>query len=201
MNEAGFDASVLTNMPYFIATNYKQLLETQEPQEQVTLILHIYNLGLRALAINLIAQYFFRDWDDMHDLDLDKLLYRRIRNLTIDGWQEILFAVLKIYKDNSDLFLMPELYDFYWDTSTYPHRERVQVKAPFEHLTKATRDRLSEEHQPQDETGWQTLAQELHGHLRKILQDLSFIGQYDLIRIRDQDEHTYNFELYKGTQI
>jgi hypothetical protein len=126
MDRAEFDTFLLENMPYFIAINYKRLLETQDPQEQVTLILHIYNLGLRALTINLIAQYFFRDWDRVRDPDLDKLLKRKIPHLTADAWEEILFAILETYKNNRNLFFMPELYDFYWDTSTYPHRERAQ---------------------------------------------------------------------------
>jgi NACHT domain len=200
MNGAEFDAFLLENMPYFIAINYKRLLETQKPQEQVTLILHIYNLGLRALTINLIAQYFFRDWDRVRDPDLDKLLKRKFPHLTADAWEEILFAILGTYKNNRALFFMPELYDFYWDTSVYPHKERAQVKAPFKHLTKATQDLLLER-QPQDQLGWEALAQGLHEHLRKILQGLSFIGQYELIRILAQDKHSYTFELHKGIQI
>jgi hypothetical protein len=55
MTRAEFDEFVLTCMPTFIAINYQRLLEAQDPQEQVALILHIYNLGLRALTINLVS--------------------------------------------------------------------------------------------------------------------------------------------------
>ena len=55
MDKNEFDEFVLTHMPTFIALNYQRLLQTYNPQEQVALILHIYNLGLHALAINLVA--------------------------------------------------------------------------------------------------------------------------------------------------
>ncbi|GHO84901.1 NACHT domain-containing protein [Dictyobacter formicarum] len=200
MEKADFEEFILAHMPSFIAVNYQRLLETQEPQEQVTLQLHIYNLGLHILTINLVSQYLFRDRDLVRDAYLDKLLEQKFSHLTSDTWEKIFFATLRAYKDNRDLIFMPELYDFYWDTSTYPHREQTEVKASFKRLTRATQDLLLE-HPSQDSAYWQMLAQELHGHLRKILKALSFIGQYDFILVLAQDEQSYTFELHKGIQV
>lgn len=206
MDRTEFDEFVLASMPYFIAINYQRLLETRNPQQLVALILHIYNLGLRALTINLMSQYIFRDRAHvtdpyLSDPYLDKLLEQKFPRLTLDAWEELLFTTLKVYEDNQNFLFMPELYDFYWDTSTYPHRRRDEVKLPFDRLTQATLE-LQRGHQvSQDELGWQALAEELLGYLRKILQGLSFIGKYDLILMLDQDEYSYTFELHKGIQI
>jgi hypothetical protein len=201
MDEALFNEYVLANMPYFIAVNYQRLLDAREPQERVEWILHIYNLGLRALTINLVNQYLNRDREDMQEPYLDDLLYQRFRHLTPDGWKDMLFTTLKAYKGNRDRLFMPELYDFYWDTSAEPHRRRDEVKPPFERLTQATVEILMKQLVPQDESGWKALAEELQVHLQHILHSLSFIGKYDLIYVLHQDEHSYTFELHKGTYI
>lgn len=201
MDGVGFDEYVLINMPTFIAINYERLLKAQKPQEQVELILHIYNLGLRVLTVNLVSQYVFRDRDRVSDSYLDKLLEEKFPHLTPDAWEEMLFTALRSYEGNQDLLFMPELYDFYWDTSTNPHRRRDEVKAPFDRLTQVTIEVLQRQLVPQDEVGWLVLAKELRGHLQHILERLSFIGKYDLIHVISQDENSYTYELYKGTHI
>jgi hypothetical protein len=201
MTTAEFDEFVLTCMPTFIAINYQRLLEAQDPQEQVALILHIYNLGLRTLTINLVSQYLLRDRDRVRDPYLENLLEQKFPHLTADAWEEMLFITLRAYQGHRDLFFMRELYDFYWDTSTYPHRRRADVKGPFDRLTQATQDLQTDRLVPQEEAGWQALATELLERLHEILQSLSFIGTYDLIHVLAQDERTYTFELHKGTQV
>src|SRR5947209_5844820 len=138
MEEVEFNAFVLANMPYFIAVNYQRLLEAQRPQEQVKLILHIYNLGLRALTINLVNQYLIRDRENVDDSYLNELLWEKFDHLTTGAWEEIFFTALKAYEGMQDLFFMPELHDFYWDTARLPYRKRSEVKAPFDRLTQAT---------------------------------------------------------------
>jgi hypothetical protein len=120
MEEADFNAFILANMPYFIAVNYQRLLEAQSPQEQVKLTLHIYNLGLRALTISLVSQYLIRDRENVDDPYLNELLWEKFDHLTTGAWEEIFFTALKAYEGKQDLFFMPELHDFYWDTETFP---------------------------------------------------------------------------------
>src|SRR5947208_9971404 len=98
MEEADVNAFILANMPYFIAVNYQRLLEAQSPQEQVKLILHIYNLGLRALTINLVSQYLIRDREKVDDSYLNELLREKFDHLTTGTWEEIFFTVLKAYE-------------------------------------------------------------------------------------------------------
>jgi hypothetical protein len=109
-----------------------------DPQEQVAQILHIYNLCLRVLTITMISQYLFHDRYQVADPYLDSLLEEKLPHLTPDSWEGMLFTSLRAYEGNHDLFFMPELYDFYWDTSTFPHRKRSEVKGIFDRLTQAT---------------------------------------------------------------
>src|SRR6266702_7234968 len=204
MNQASdFNEFILAAMPTFIAINYQRLLETQKPQEQVELILHIYSLGLRVLTINLVSQYIFRDraLKRVSDPYLDTLLEQRFPHLTADAWEEMLFTTLRAYEGHRDLFFMPELYDFYWGTSTSHRSGRAEVKPPFDRLTQATLEQQAQRLLPRDASGWQALTTELLAHLRKILESLSFISEYDLIHVLTQDEHTYPFKLHKGTRI
>src|SRR5947209_19360395 len=154
MNQVSdFNEFVLTQMPTFIAINYQRLLEAQDPREQVKLILHIYNLGLRALTINLVSQYLLRDRDRVSDPYLEKLLEQKFPHLTPDAWEDMLFTTLRAYEGHHDLFFMPELYDSYWDTSSYPHKRRAEVNRSFDRLTQATQDLQTERLVPQDESG------------------------------------------------
>src|SRR4029077_4124052 len=111
------NAFIQDNMPYFIAVNYQRLLEAQHPQEQVELILHIYNLGLRALTSNLVNQYLIRDREKVNDSYLNDLLWDRFGHLTPDAWENMFFTVLRAYEGRKNLFFMRELHDFYWDTT------------------------------------------------------------------------------------
>src|SRR2546421_1798005 len=201
MEQADFNEFIVANMPYFIAVNYQRLLEAQSPQEQVKLILHIYNLGLRALTINLVSQYLIRDREKVDDVYLSELLREKFDHLTTGAWAEIFFTALKAYEGKQDLFFMPELHNFYWDTTTLPYRKRSEVKAPFDRLTQATLELEEKRLLPQDELGWKALVEELIGHLQHILRSLSFLAKYDLIRVLDHKDDVYTFELHKGKNI
>lgn len=201
MYETDLDKLILTDMPHFIAINYQRLLTAQTPQECVDLALHIYNLGLRALTIGLVSQYLIRDKDRVIDPYLNELLLKKFPNLTLDGWQQILFTSLKVYEGNRDLFFIPELYDFYWDTSILPNRRRAEVEDPFNRLTQLAIERQVKHLSPQNEDEWEHLATETLNLLQQILHHCAFISQYDLIRVLNYDEKFYDFELHKGITI
>jgi type II secretory pathway predicted ATPase ExeA len=200
MSERNVDDFILANMPHFIAVNYARLLKTPTAQERVTQALYTYNLGLRALTISLVNQYLVRDSDNVSDPYLDNLLLRNFPHLTPDAWQQLLFATLRVYIGQRELFFVSELYDFYWDTSTWPHRQRSGVEQLFERLTQ-----LSVEQQAQllirDAAGWEVLAAETLDLLRQLLADMAFIGNYDLIHMLDFDDQYYEFELHKGVEV
>jgi hypothetical protein len=201
MYEREFSEFVLSNMPYFISVNFQRLLEAETLQDRVKWMLHIYNLVLRALTLGLVSQYLTRDRDKVSDSYLNQLLLEKFPRLTPDAWKMIFFASLKVYEGNRDLFFMPELYDFYWDTSTLPHQPRPEVEQPFERLTQITVELRKEHLRPKSEREWSQLAEEAGELLHRFLQNLFFIRDYDIIRVVDYNEYSYDFELHRGAEI
>src|SRR5579864_1462618 len=100
MEENGLDASILAYTPTFVAVGYQRLLEIQDPQEQVTQILHIYNLHVRGIATGKLTQYLRYNLDQARDPDLDKLLEQKLPHLAPGDVEEILFATMRAYKDH-----------------------------------------------------------------------------------------------------
>ena len=96
-------------------------------------MLRTYDLGLRALTIGWSASMYARPGD--HRRLVNDLLLNQFRHLTLYAWQELLFATLSAYEGQRELLFMPELYDFYWDTTVVPHRRRTEVRIPFQRLT------------------------------------------------------------------
>ncbi len=201
MTETDFDALVTTKLPHFVAVNYQQMLQAADPRERLQRALRTYDLGLRALTIGLVSQYLIRDQTRVSDPYVNDLLLDKFQYLTLKTWQELLFAALSAYEGQRELFFMPELYDFYWDTSTVPHRRRTEARAPFERLTQIASDLDQEASQPRDPAGWQQLADEAVGLLRQILRSLSFLAQYDMVRVLRSAGGTYEYELHQGLTI
>lgn len=202
MGDTEFDQLILSTMPHFIAVNYQRLLEANTPQEQVECALHIYNLGLRALTIGLVSQYITRDRDQVSDPYLNELILQKFPHLTLDAWQQLLFTSLKVYEGNKSRLFVPELYDFYWDTSTSSrHTPRPDVERPFTRLSQIFMETHKASMQPQTEEDWKYLARETNILLHEYLAGMTFITKYDLIRILDKDEFTYSCALHKGITI
>ena len=65
---------ILTKYPYFIASRYGQLVETNIPQQKVEMALNIYEVSIRALALSLINQYLIKD-KESEDYLSDALRY------------------------------------------------------------------------------------------------------------------------------
>ncbi len=200
MDDVELDRLILTHLPSFIARNYKTLLETTAARDRVTLITRIYDLWLRMLTITLVSQYLVHDKNTVSDTDLNSLLKDDFEGLTIDGWQDVFFTTLEVYKDKRDLFFMPELYDFYWNTSDLPGNAHTDVKLHFARLTRASLD-LTKNVIPANESGWEELARDLESHLRHILRDTSFFASYDLIRVLETQQGSSTLELYRGTTV
>ncbi len=201
MTETDFDAFVTTKLPHFVAVNYQQMLQATDPLDRLQRALRTYDLGLRALTIGLVSQYLIRDQTRVSDPYVNDLLLDKFPHLTLKTWQELLFATLAAYEGQRELFFMPELYDFYWDTSTVPHRRRTEVRAPFERLTQIASDQDQQSLQPGDQAGWECLADEAVELLRQILRSLSFLAQYDMVRVLRSANQTYEYELHKGLTV
>lgn len=201
MTEAEFDAFVTAKLPHFVAVKYQQMLDAAEPRARVQAALDTYDLGLRALTIGLVSQYLIHDQATISDPYVNDLLIDKFPHVTLHAWLQLLFATLRAYEGQRDLLFMPELYDFYWDTSTVPHRARPEVRAPFDRLTQIKSDLDKEDLRPADQAGWTRLADEATSLLRQILNLLSFLAQYDMIRVVRSGNCEYEYELHKGITV
>lgn len=201
VTQIDLDKSALTNLPHFIAVSYQRFLEAKAPKEQVEKGLHVYNLVLRMLTIGLVSQYLIRDKERVSDPYLNELLLQKFSHLTLDAWQQLFFTLLRAYEGKQELLFMPELYDFYWDVSVLPHERRGEIEQPFERLTQVTVELQTGRVLPQSEKEWVVLAQEIGKVLRKILQAVMFIGEYDLVRVLSYDKVFYDCELHKGLHV
>jgi hypothetical protein len=115
MTDAEFDEAVVVNMPHYIATNYRTLLEATNNEQRVRVILHLYKLVLRTLTIMMVSQYLVLDKETVQDSRLDTLLLKEFQHrMTLDAWQKVLFTALQVYEGNQKLLFMPEIYDLYW---------------------------------------------------------------------------------------
>lgn len=195
------DDLILTRMPHFIAASYQQMLAADSPQEKIRAALHVFELSLRALALGLISQYLIRDRDRVSDPYLNQLLLEKLPRAGLDTWKQLFFITLKTYEGNRDVFFIKELYDFYWDTSTLPQRPRLGVEDPFASLIQIRFELGRHRPSPEDTAGWSALCNRTLGLLREILGQLSFIQNYELIRVINRAEQGYTYERHVGLTV
>ena len=193
------DQLILSEYPYPIATNYKRLLEEQDWEKKTRICLQVFEFGLRAIALSLISQYLTRDVEKVSDPQLNQLLLTRLSRATLGTWKDILFKALQIYQGKRSLFFMPELYNFYWDTSTSPHCPQKGIHAPFDRLVQIRNDLAHAA--PTGEARWEACFEESFRLLRQILGHFTFMKDYDLIRILGEEGEAYWYDIYTGLQV
>lgn len=200
--DTDLDQFVVTQMPHFVAVHYQRMLEAQTWEERITEALRVFELGLRALALAVVSQYLFRDLGKVSDPTLNHVLENKLRWATLNTWKEILFRTLRAYESARDLFFVPELYDFYWNTSREPHLPRENVEAPFDELllyhNELSSDpalaRILPSQLPERFNRIATL-------LRGILEQFRFMGKYELIKVLESTDEGYAYEHYTGRVV
>ena len=194
------DQLVLTSMPYFIAAQYKRMLDATCAEDKVRAALRVYELGLRVLAMSVVSQYLMRDYDKISDYELNQLLETKLPYASLNVWQRLFFLGLRAYGAHRHLLFVQELYDFYWDTSVDPYAPRIGITPPFNRLTQICNE-LEWGIKPEDERGWQALCEESVGLLRQIIAHLAFFRNYELIRIIKREGNRYWYESHMGLEI
>lgn len=192
------DQFVLKSMPYFIATHYQRMLEATSTEEMVAEALRVYELGMRTLGMAVVSQYLMRDYDQISNFELNRLLETKLANASLNTWQSIFFFGLKAYGGHRDLLFVKQLYDFYWDVSTHPHIPRANIEASFIRLTEVYN--LFKRIKPKDEEAWLALSQEILNLLRQIFTHFSFFQEYDLVLITKRDGNQYWYKSYMGLE-
>jgi hypothetical protein len=194
------DKLILESTPYFIAVEYRRLLNAETFEDKTRHAMRVYELGLRGIAIITVSQYLIRDAEKISDPTLNHLLLTKLPFANLTTWQQILFTTLKTYERKRPLFFMPELYDFYWDTDDNVVRPNLAVESLFERLTQVYND-LNNRVTPTTETDWQELYDEVIDLLRTVLSHFTFFQNYELIRITKNSEKHYWYDLYKGQTV
>lgn len=194
------DQTILTTMPYFIAVQYKRMLDAPCAEDKVRGVLRVYELGIRTLALAVVSQYLIRDYDRISDYELNQLLETKLPNATLNVWQRIFFLGLRAYGGQRDLLFVSELYDLYWDRSVEPPMPRPGITDPFSRLTQI-RNNLEWGFAPTDEGGWQALCDESVSLLKQVMANFVFFRNYELIRIVNQEGNRYWYESHTGLEI
>jgi hypothetical protein len=195
------DNLILTEYPYPIAVNYRILLDAGNSEQVTRKALAIFEDGLRITTLCLLNQYLVRDAEAVTYRPLDETLQENLPRATLGQLREFLFLCLEAYKGKRNRFFMPELYDFYWDTSVTPQQQRVGVKEPFARLTDIRND-LAHGMSPQ--TGakkWDEIAAEVLPLLRTVLGHFAFLKDYDLIQVLDLQDDELQYQQFTGEEV
>lgn len=194
------DKFVMESMPYFIAEQYKKVMEEDDVDKKIEAALRVYEIGLRTLSLTLVSQYLTRDYDKLSDPALNQMLETKLPFTTLKVWKELFFLGLRAYGGHRDLLFVKELYDFYWDRSVNPSIPRENITEPFDRLTDI-RNNIKHGHAPQDIESWQLLCDETMTLLKQILAGFGFFKNYEMIRIKKIDGNRYWFENHTGLEI
>jgi hypothetical protein len=198
MESIDLDEFILTEMPYFIAVNYQRMLKAESAEEKSRIGIHLFELSIRTLAINLVSQYLFRDRETVSERQIDVYLYKKIRYAPIDFCKKIFFDIMHVYEHIQERLFISELYNLVWDGSFTPPKWRSDIEEDFERLSQIAVDDIKS-----ISISWSELSREITQRLSRILLELRFMGRYDLIQILcvDFQSHIYEYELHRGLKI
>jgi hypothetical protein len=194
------DQLILTEYPYPIAVSYRKLLDTKGGEESHRRCIEVFEYGLRTVTLGLLSQYLGPHASRVRYAALDTHLYQKLKEASLGDWVDFLFDGLRAYGGKRELLFMPELYDFYWNTSKTPLEPRGNLKPPFERLMHMRND-LVHRLYPEGEEGWQKLAAMAHSDLRKVLGGFTFLRNYDLIRAVEQGGDDLKYQQFTGQEI
>jgi hypothetical protein len=198
-NLTPLERQVLTQYPYPVAVGYRRILEAATWEAKAKRTIEVFDFSMRTLALGLISQYSLRDVGKVKDPALDLVLREQLpRGPSLGSWKNIFFTALRAYKDKRELFFIPELYDLYWDTSRLPHRARRELSEPYDRFIN-WRNKVVHGVPPISDDEWRPIAEELLGRLNRILEDFTFIQQYDLVLVVERvDSASYKCISYTG---
>ena len=97
------DNLVLNEYPYLIAVNYRRMLEAERWETKTQMCIHVFEYGIRTLALALVSQYLIRDREAISNDQLNSLLSVKIKKASLGTWNELLFAALKAYGGKQEL--------------------------------------------------------------------------------------------------
>jgi hypothetical protein len=203
-NKSDLEHIILDSFPYPIAVRYRGMLDVESFEERARRAIDVYEASLRALTLGILGKYMRLDLEVINDSKLTRcasdLFGRGRRAPALGTWKTAFFTGLKAYKDHRDLFFMPELYDFYWDTSSSPHRAKKKIQGPFDELVQ-WRNYFIAHSSPTDPEKWKSIYLDIDSCLHDILGQFQFLASYDLIHVVAQGEGGHSYDIYTGQHV
>jgi hypothetical protein len=175
------DHLILTRYPHPLAVNYKRLLDEPDMEHRTRTAIHVFEFGLRAVALQVISQYLQQDVDDMPDPGLNQRLSTSFARASDGVWRELLFRTLDAYAEHRERLACPELADLWWGRENKDRR--ADAEAASLRLIEI-RNELSHSLPPRTEEEWREKYEEVHNLLRRVLGFFSFLREYDLMMCR-----------------
>jgi hypothetical protein len=197
------DRGLVERLPQFIAVNYQAMLDAPDEESIVRYGLLAFDRMLRFLTVYMTSQEF--NTNDPRQVT-DRAITKRVSGLFFDSdikkWHEILVSFFGVYKGKRDLLFIPELYDFYWESTNArnPQPSEQSLKAIHwlitQHYRVTQRIKLPANHQE-----WKELAQETLEYLRLLLLKIQLPPSYDLVCVLETADGWGKFERHMGLEI
>lgn len=186
MTKTQFENLILGFFPQPIARIYSTVQGNVSWMRKVQESLRLFEFGLRYFTLLAASQYLYRT-KGVSDAKVDSNLlnFLQVGQKSLGPIQETLFSLFKIQKGQREQFFIKEMYDWYWDTSYSPHRQRRGVGTAFNQLIELRNEIIHYKVIPQSDEEWREYFFRIEDLLNKSLGTLTFLEQYRLVRVED----------------
>jgi hypothetical protein len=173
---------LVEHYPLPIAQEYHQLLEMQTWWDKCQQLKDVLSFSLRYCVLIAVSDYLTGQLQRT-DPDLNAWLPSKLIEPTLDDLYEMLHGVMKVYHQNDpSLLMVRELYDFCCDSTGTRTSKMQEIKQLIDGFAKELpRLRSGDEEQLRE------LYEEFEPRLKGVLANLSFLKDYQLLRIYGAD--------------
>jgi hypothetical protein len=196
------DDDIVRHYPLPIAHEYRQLLQMQTWWDKCQQLKDVLDLSLRYCVLIAVSDYLGRQWRPP-DTDLDAWLPRKLISRTEDDLYEMLRRVMRVYhRTDPSLLMVRELYDFCCDSTGTRTWKMQEIRKLIDGFAKE----LDQGHLgPGDEGHLRELYEKFEPRLTGVLATLSFLKDYQLLRIYGADAspsgHEWQVRVLMGSEI
>lgn len=186
MTKNRFDDLILNFFPHPLARIYSTVQESKDWRNKVHESLRLFEFGLRYYTLLAASQYLYRT-KGVSDpkVDTNLLSFLQVGQKSLGPIQETLFSLLKAQQGQRDQFYIKEMYDWYWDTSYKPHRQKRGVGSAFNQLIELRNQIIHYKVIPQSEDEWKSYHFRIVDLLDNSLGTLAFLKHYKLVRVEE----------------
>jgi GTPase SAR1 family protein len=200
LSDEELDEIVISDFPFPIAINYKEMLETDDKKRRAELCVNAFFFGIRTITLAILIRYLTDSDADINSAELNRKIEQYLIRPYPSEWIDLLRSALEAYKERRDRFFIPELYDLYWGDDVtaqgklefWSVMERIaRISNQIDYGTEADGTRVSPA----------SKADELQELLRTLMRYFLFISNYELWLIVGKQEDWININVYSGVSI